>query len=322
MGITVSGASLEPRREPQRRAGSCGSSRASTRRHAERSPRTATRWTTGRTTLPPRALAAGTDHCAQARRTGEHHRGERAPGAHGRALARHRARELLRRRAPASPGRPADLRRAIAPGGSFEARFTPPRSGTFIYHTHLDDMRQQQGGTLGGAARVDDPASLRSGARLVMLVTVPRKAADGRGAAQRLDHARRARVARRRALSLPLHQRAHVPAQHAHAPAAGHALLRVAGNRQGRHGPAPRPGRRGPVRGPDGKRRNLRFRVRAAAPGDFKLEITAATSSCSSRCRFACGRTALPPVRPASLSDAGRGADAERRLRPPIRRGR
>jgi manganese oxidase len=33
---------------------------------------------------------------------------------------------------------------AIPPGGSFEARFTPPRSGTFIYHTHIDEVRQMR----------------------------------------------------------------------------------------------------------------------------------------------------------------------------------
>jgi len=30
----------------------------------------------------------------------------------------------------------------IAPNDSFVARFTPPRAGTFIYHTHADDIRQ------------------------------------------------------------------------------------------------------------------------------------------------------------------------------------
>lgn len=30
----------------------------------------------------------------------------------------------------------------IAPNDSFVARFTPPRAGTFIYHTHTDDVRQ------------------------------------------------------------------------------------------------------------------------------------------------------------------------------------
>jgi manganese oxidase len=37
----------------------------------------------------------------------------------------------------------------IAPRDSFEARFTPPRSGTFMYHTHVDEARQQRGGLSG-----------------------------------------------------------------------------------------------------------------------------------------------------------------------------
>jgi len=37
----------------------------------------------------------------------------------------------------------------IAPGDSFVARFTPPRAGTFIYHAHVDDDRQQSAGLIG-----------------------------------------------------------------------------------------------------------------------------------------------------------------------------
>ena len=37
----------------------------------------------------------------------------------------------------------------IAPADSFEARFTPPRAGTFIYHTHIDELRQQPAGMAG-----------------------------------------------------------------------------------------------------------------------------------------------------------------------------
>ena len=66
----------------------------------------------------------------------------------------------------------------IAPGSSFEARFTPPRSGTFIYHTHLDDTRQQRAGLSGALLVVDDPATYDPSHDLVMLVTVPRKAAE------------------------------------------------------------------------------------------------------------------------------------------------
>ena len=45
-----------------------------------------------------------------------------------------------------TPGRTA---RAIRPGQRFEVRLTPPRAGTFMYHTHLDELRQQYGGLVG-----------------------------------------------------------------------------------------------------------------------------------------------------------------------------
>lgn len=44
----------------------------------------------------------------------------------------------------------------IEPGGTFVVRFTPPRTGTFIYHTHLHDNRQLPSG-LYGALLVVDP---------------------------------------------------------------------------------------------------------------------------------------------------------------------
>lgn len=37
----------------------------------------------------------------------------------------------------------------IAPGDSFEVRMTPPRSGTFIYHSHVDEPRQHRAGLAG-----------------------------------------------------------------------------------------------------------------------------------------------------------------------------
>jgi len=37
----------------------------------------------------------------------------------------------------------------IEPGGRFVVRFTPPRAGTFIYHTHLHDFRQLSSGLYG-----------------------------------------------------------------------------------------------------------------------------------------------------------------------------
>ena len=46
----------------------------------------------------------------------------------------------------------------IEPGGTFVVRFTPPRTGTFIYHTHLHDNRQLPAG-LYGAMLVVDPSA-------------------------------------------------------------------------------------------------------------------------------------------------------------------
>ncbi len=67
---------------------------------------------------------------------------------------------------------------AIEPGDAFDARFTPPRSGTFIYHTHVDEMRQQQAGLNGALLVVDDPAAYDPTHDIVLLVSVPRKEVD------------------------------------------------------------------------------------------------------------------------------------------------
>jgi FtsP/CotA-like multicopper oxidase with cupredoxin domain len=67
---------------------------------------------------------------------------------------------------------------AIPAGGSFEARFTPPRSGTFIYHTHVDEVRQMQAGLSGALLVMDDPGTYDRERDLVMLITAPRKDED------------------------------------------------------------------------------------------------------------------------------------------------
>ncbi len=71
-------------------------------------------------------------------------------------------------------GAPGRIAPHIAPRDSFEARFTPPRSGTFIYHTHIDEVRQQQAGLSGALLVVDSPEKYDPTTDLVMLVTVPR----------------------------------------------------------------------------------------------------------------------------------------------------
>ena len=75
-------------------------------------------------------------------------------------------------------GTPGRLAPAIAPRDSFTARFTPPRAGTFMYHTHVDEVRQQKAG-LGGAIIVVDPATTHDPSTdLVFLITTPRLDAD------------------------------------------------------------------------------------------------------------------------------------------------
>jgi len=51
--------------------------------------------------------------------------------------------------APGFSGEGRHLAPAIAPGDSFTARFTPTRAGTFMYHAHMDEMRQELAGLEG-----------------------------------------------------------------------------------------------------------------------------------------------------------------------------
>jgi FtsP/CotA-like multicopper oxidase with cupredoxin domain len=60
--------------------------------------------------------------------------------------------------APGFSGAGRHLAPAIAPGDSFVARFTPPRSGTFMYHAHFDEMREELAG-LEGVLVVRDSAA-------------------------------------------------------------------------------------------------------------------------------------------------------------------
>jgi FtsP/CotA-like multicopper oxidase with cupredoxin domain len=79
---------------------------------------------------------------------------------------------------PGFAGNGSRLAPAIMPGSKFEARFTPPRAGTFIYHTHLDEMRQQQAGLSGALVVVDSPESYDPATDWVLLVTAPRRIAE------------------------------------------------------------------------------------------------------------------------------------------------
>lgn len=59
---------------------------------------------------------------------------------------------------PGFSGSGARLSPLIAPGDSFVARFTPPRAGTFMYHSHVDEPRTHQAG-LVGALIIREPGS-------------------------------------------------------------------------------------------------------------------------------------------------------------------
>ena len=78
-------------------------------------------------------------------------------------------------------GTPAKLSPVIAPRDSFEARFTPPRAGTFIYHSHIDEGRQQPMGLVGGiivlapGQRYDPATDL-----LAVISTPPDRATEAR----------------------------------------------------------------------------------------------------------------------------------------------
>jgi FtsP/CotA-like multicopper oxidase with cupredoxin domain len=48
-----------------------------------------------------------------------------------------------------SPDTPGSTTPMIEPGGSFRVQFTPPRAGTFMYHTHSHDLRQLASGLYG-----------------------------------------------------------------------------------------------------------------------------------------------------------------------------
>ena len=57
----------------------------------------------------------------------------------------------------------------IAPGDSFVASFTPPRSGTFIYHAHSNETFQINLGLYGGLLVVDSTGYDPARERLIIL---------------------------------------------------------------------------------------------------------------------------------------------------------
>ena len=79
---------------------------------------------------------------------------------------------------PGFAGSSARLAPAIQPRDSFEVRFTPPRSGTFIYHTHVDEVRQQRAGLFGALIVVDPDKPYDPTTDIPILISTPRNVVD------------------------------------------------------------------------------------------------------------------------------------------------
>jgi FtsP/CotA-like multicopper oxidase with cupredoxin domain len=75
-------------------------------------------------------------------------------------------------------GTNAKLSPVIAPSDSFEARFTPPRAGTFIYHSHVDEGRQQPMGLIGGIIVLAPGQRYAPATDLLAVVSSPPDSAD------------------------------------------------------------------------------------------------------------------------------------------------
>ncbi|MGH7647072.1 MAG: multicopper oxidase domain-containing protein, partial [Gemmatimonadaceae bacterium] len=61
-------------------------------------------------------------------------------------------------------GSGANLMRAIPPGDSLTVHFTPPRAGTFMYHSHFNEFHQIPSGLYGALIVVDSTHTLTADA--------------------------------------------------------------------------------------------------------------------------------------------------------------
>jgi FtsP/CotA-like multicopper oxidase with cupredoxin domain len=75
-------------------------------------------------------------------------------------------------------GTPERLAPQIAPRDSFVVRFTPPRAGTFIYHTHVNDIEQQRAGLSGALLVLEPGASYDPSKDIVLMLSTPRLDAE------------------------------------------------------------------------------------------------------------------------------------------------
>jgi FtsP/CotA-like multicopper oxidase with cupredoxin domain len=79
---------------------------------------------------------------------------------------------------PGWSGIPPSVTPAIQPGDSFVAAFTPPRAGTFIYHTHVNELEQLHLGLYGPLIVVAPGASWNADTDHVVVVSPDGESTD------------------------------------------------------------------------------------------------------------------------------------------------
>lgn len=78
-------------------------------------------------------------------------------------------------------GNGAQISPPVAPGGTFTARMTPPRAGTFIYHTHWHDMDQLTGGLYGPLIVVEPGQKFDPETDKIFVLSTGNETDEGRG---------------------------------------------------------------------------------------------------------------------------------------------
>lgn len=67
----------------------------------------------------------------------------------------------------------------IAPGKSFDAIFSPPRAGTFMYHTHMNDLAQLSSGLYGALVVLPEGTTFNPESDKVLVLSRNGKRKDG-----------------------------------------------------------------------------------------------------------------------------------------------
>ena len=110
---------------------------------------------------------------------------------------------------PGLGGEPGNLTPPVDPGQSFVAKFTPPRAGTFIYHTHWHKDAQLAGGLYGPLIVLEPGERYDPETDHIVVIGLERRPAGERAGAVRAQRQRDAgahRHARGRAQSPAPHQ--------------------------------------------------------------------------------------------------------------------